>query len=127
MEEYSTEQPMVDRRDDKKLLTAKKGNPRRYTDYNLKIEDIMDRSISPDEQLAAALKSDKQKRRQALPLPCKEVQINESTNHDIKQNRSLTIHETNLHQNVTCKNLELFIASNTNSTLEFRFRNWLGA
>ena len=41
------------------------------------------------------------KRRQAPPLPRQEVQINErgteSTNHDVKQKRSLTINETNLH------------------------------
>ena len=64
--------------------------------WNLKIEDIQDKSISPDEQLSAALESDKQKRRQALLLPCKEVQINErgtkSTSHDKKQKRSLTVH-----------------------------------
>ena len=68
------------------------------------------------------------KRRQAPPLPRQEVQINErgteSTNHDVKQKRSLTINETNLHQNVTCENLELLITVNTNSALEVRFRNW---
>ena len=76
MEEYSSEQPMVDGRDDKKLSTAKKGDPSWYTVWNLKIEDILDKSTSPDEQLSAALKSDKQKRRQAPPIPCKEIQIN---------------------------------------------------
>lgn len=35
-----------------------------------------------------------------------------------KQKRSLTVHVTNLHQNVTGEDLELLIASSTNSTLE---------
>ena len=40
------------------------------------------------------------------------------------QKGSLTVHESILHQNVTGEDLELLIASSTNSTLEVRFGNW---
>lgn len=51
-----------------------------------------------------------------------------------KEKSALMVHETNLHQ-VTDEELELLIASNTNSTLEVsisleeavRFWNWKGA
>ena len=74
----------------------------RYGVWNLKIEDILDKSISPDEQLSAALESGKQKRRQALLLPCKELQFNERgterTSHDKKQKRSLTFERSSISQ-----------------------------
>ncbi len=41
-----------------------------------------------------------------------------STSHDKKQKRSMTIHETNLHQNVTSEDLDLLLASSINLSHE---------
>lgn len=85
---------MVDRRRDKKLSKAKKWDHSWYT----QIEDILDNNISPVEQLLATIESDKQTRRQALPLPCKELQFKYGAQ---AMTKNITDDSwTNLHQNV---------------------------